>query len=96
METEAPVNADDQELQVVAQADAGAGGQLFEELMWIELCVAEDGVPQVYLCLGGLVGGTVGGLLVFDVDDPAAGAPDVAGIKEDGSVEIAEKLAAQL
>ena len=30
METEAPVNADDEELEVVAQAETGAGGKLVE------------------------------------------------------------------
>ena len=72
VKADAPVETDDEEVEVVADADAGADGELAEEILQTERA---GGVV-------GLVGVVVGRR------------PYVAGIEEEGAVEVAEELAA--
>lgn len=78
VEADAPVETDDEEVEVVAQSDAGAQCELAEEVLQPEVAGRE-------------------GLLHIRVVVMVAGRrPDVAGIEEDGSLEVAEELGAVL
>ena len=90
METEAPVDADDEEIEVVAQSDACARGQLAGQAGETGAGIGEGRVPLV----DGLLLG--GGEAVGLVDGHVCAAPHVAGIEEEGSVEAGEEAAAIL
>jgi len=74
VEADAPVETDDEEVEVVAEPDAGTQCELAEEVLQPEVAGRE-------------------GLLHIRVVVMVAGRrPDVAGIEEDGSLEVAEEL----
>ena len=76
VKADAPVETDDEEVEVVADADAGADGELAEEILQTEVA-GREGLFHVRVVI--MVAGR---------------RPHVAGIEEEGAVEVAEELAA--